>query len=219
MRTQRGLTITELLVVIAVIAILAGLLLPALERSTSCTQTNACLSNLKQIGIGMAMYAADTGWSTLPQITNVTGTSVPDKRAAELGCLYDNGNGLVSDGKVFTCPAARLKPAKLKGNLDTDAETSYSFFDQHIPEMYENGDPNKGHLSINSNLIIVAGEPAEDAFGRSLNKGKRNHPRGQMCLYFDSHVKFQTTINPPDDADTGSIYAASGVPKHDTRIE
>src|SRR5438270_7299810 len=56
---NRGFTLIELLVVIAIIAILAAILFPVFAQARDKARMTTCLSNLKQIGTGLMMYAED----------------------------------------------------------------------------------------------------------------------------------------------------------------
>jgi prepilin-type processing-associated H-X9-DG protein/prepilin-type N-terminal cleavage/methylation domain-containing protein len=55
-------SLVELLTVIAVIAILAALLVPALSAAKVAAQSGACKNLLRQVGVGLKMYASDYGW-------------------------------------------------------------------------------------------------------------------------------------------------------------
>ena len=58
-RRTSAFTIVELLIVIAVIAILAGILFPVLQKAREKADSISCLSNLKQLGTAAMMYASD----------------------------------------------------------------------------------------------------------------------------------------------------------------
>src|SRR6266498_5610709 len=56
---SKGFTLIELLVVIAIIAILAAILFPVFAQAREAARKASCLSNLRQLGLGMNMYTQD----------------------------------------------------------------------------------------------------------------------------------------------------------------
>src|SRR5689334_17839448 len=65
-RFRSAFTLIELLVVIAIIAILAAILFPVFAQAREKARSASCLSNLKQLSLGMTMYAQDYD-ETFPQ--------------------------------------------------------------------------------------------------------------------------------------------------------
>jgi len=62
--TRKGFTLIELLVVVAILAVLIAVLLPALAQAREKARQVTCLSNLRQAGVGLAMYPDDfDGWA------------------------------------------------------------------------------------------------------------------------------------------------------------
>jgi prepilin-type N-terminal cleavage/methylation domain-containing protein/prepilin-type processing-associated H-X9-DG protein len=89
--TSSGFTLTELLVVIGIIGILTSLLLPALTRAQSKAKDVACLSNLRQLGMAVMVYAGDHA-ERLPVAERIpsspTDPQNPDPRIADVLAAY-----------------------------------------------------------------------------------------------------------------------------------
>ena len=101
-RAVQAFTLVELLVVMVIISVLAGLLMPVLGRARAKGRDSYCLNNLRQLGIAVVAYTQDYA-SRLPVAEPRPTTPVdplqPLPRIRDLLSSYAGGNG-----GVFKCP-------------------------------------------------------------------------------------------------------------------
>lgn len=109
---KKAFTLIELLVVIAIIAILAAILFPVFAQAKEAAKQSACLSNMKQISVGLMMYESDAD-DTLPP--SQTGTGVNIESWPALVHPY------IKNEDIFVCPMTSVgerfapDPARISG--------------------------------------------------------------------------------------------------------
>jgi len=94
---KRGFTLIELLVVIAIIAILAAILFPVFARAREKARQTSCLSNLKQLTLGILMYAQDYD-ETMPY-------SVIGAMGGQMYFLFDSVEPYTKNRQIDLCPS------------------------------------------------------------------------------------------------------------------
>jgi prepilin-type processing-associated H-X9-DG protein len=98
---RSALTVLELLVVIAIIALLSTLIVPAYQRVVATGRATACISNLRQVGVGLAAYLADNN-NAMPILKTAR-----EKLSDQVPVIDNTLDKYVTSPKVFACPADR----------------------------------------------------------------------------------------------------------------
>lgn len=99
---RTAFTLTELLVVIAIIALLAAMLMPALSKSKGKAQRISCVSDVKQVGLGILLWAHDQDGKYPWLVKPADGGSYSLDKAWQHFALLSNE---LSTPKILHCPS------------------------------------------------------------------------------------------------------------------
>lgn len=97
--SMSGFTLMELLIVVAIIAVLAGLAYPVYQRVVQSGRATACVSNLRQIGVGLNAYLAENN-NTMPTLMTARASS-----SDNVPVIDNTLSKYITTPAVFACPA------------------------------------------------------------------------------------------------------------------
>lgn len=175
---RRGFTLIELLVVIAIIAILAAILFPVFAKAREKARETTCISNLRQCGSALQMYAADYD-GLLPSAFEYPASPPPnDEYHQGPPSIMDKLTPYVKNSQIYRCPSDRDDMFKTQG-------TSYDY----------------GYGSMDPDILLGMTIPIDFPWGREpstqLIMGDYSpdwHIKGPVVVYCDGHAKVKTKL-------------------------
>ncbi len=162
---NHGFTLIELLTVIAIIGILAAIIVPTVAKVRSSAHNATCLSNLRQIGVAVILYANDNK-QIFPPASDADSNSLSSTLRPYMGAgkTVNNTN---SNSEAFICPARGVVPEDSNNFL----RSSYSAHLLLFPSIHDS--PNAPRYRTNTitrpSEIIMIGDATQQTSGSAYS--------------------------------------------------
>lgn len=211
MQTKRGFTLIELLVVIAIIAILAAILFPVFAQAKAAAKASACLSNMRQIGIGVQMYLNDNDdtmfyRSNWPYSRSGSTTTIGPGDSFDHYRWWNLLMPYLKNRDIFKCPSDDLaSPSKDSNGVANILRSYIAISSAESLSLYSLPNPvdtivitekwGKDWTGVRSDSWI---EPYNGDFSQDSVDPDRTfmasdrHAKHLNCCFFDGHAKSKT---------------------------
>jgi prepilin-type N-terminal cleavage/methylation domain-containing protein len=179
MNRTRAFTLIELLVVIAIIAVLASLLLSAISSSKAKAKQIACVNNLKQVSLGLKMWAADNN-DKFPWNLSVTNGGTMELSDESWVDHFRFASNELSTPHLLHC-SSDLKKRPAPGWADADGDMHVSYFigllaSERLPQTILLGDRNVtgGSGGLDTRWSKFMGSSIDAAWDKNLHERRGN---------------------------------------------
>jgi prepilin-type processing-associated H-X9-DG protein len=204
-------------VVIAIIAILAALMLPALSNAKQAAWTTSCISNLHQIGLGMRMFAGDhqdlypeSGGDIYWNATDTNGSGQPG--------WMEQIFPYVGETNVYDCPGNVQLPPAYQGPFNYFNGCNAAYLVAHsfapvngaaisFPSAFVLGGDTAGAFTNSAGRSFDPRDADKDDYTQNCVGGAappeiteywQIHKKGQNIMFADGHSKWYKNYNPAE---------------------
>jgi prepilin-type N-terminal cleavage/methylation domain-containing protein/prepilin-type processing-associated H-X9-DG protein len=186
---RKGFTLIELLVVIAIIAILAAILFPVFAQARDKARQASCISNMKQIGLAMMMYAQDHDEHVTPLHSNGPRAEPPYNGAFGVNYWHTKLNPYIKSYDLFKCPSCAYDSGRPKWAPTYPVGTACDVDDVTDATQVGNSEYDGQHIGSGSygiNTCYVRGWQGNGYFGTPLSAIERPSEK-MLVVEFDKN--------------------------------